>query len=58
LSDKLRKRALVAMMTPIPVIVGYAIVVGTDNHAGGLFAMFLVAAGKSRYPEERTVELD
>jgi sugar phosphate permease len=56
-SDKFRKRALVAMMMPIPVLIGYAIVIGTDSHAGGLFAMFLVAAGKLLYAE-RPVKID
>jgi hypothetical protein len=49
-SDKLNKRALVVMMVPIPVLVGYAIVIGTANNGAGLFAMFLVAAGKFGLP--------
>lgn len=46
ISDKLKKRALVVMMVPIPVLIGYAIVIGSNNNGAGLFAMFLVAAGK------------
>ena len=38
------------MMVPIPVLVGYAIVIGTTNNGAGLFAMFLVAAGKFGLP--------
>lgn len=34
------------MMVPIPVLIGYAIVIGTAQHGVGLFAMFLIAAGK------------
>jgi len=50
ISDKLNKRALIVMMVPIPVLVGYAIVIGTTNNGAGLFAMFLVAAGKFGLP--------
>jgi hypothetical protein len=46
LSDKLNKRGLVVMLVPIPVLIGYAIVVGSANHGAGLFAMFLIAAGE------------
>jgi sugar phosphate permease len=56
-SDKFRTRALVAIIMPIPVLIGYAIVIGTDSHAGGLFAMFLVAAGKLLFAE-RPVKSD
>jgi hypothetical protein len=51
MSDKLKKRAVVVMLVPIPVLIGYAIVIGSDSHGAGLFAMFLVAAGKyNPYP--------
>ena len=30
---------------PIPVLVGYGIVIGTPNNSAGLFATFLVATG-------------
>ncbi|KAH6877073.1 major facilitator superfamily domain-containing protein [Thelonectria olida] len=49
LSDKLNKRGLVVMLVPIPVLIGYAIVVGSANHGAGLFAMFLIAAGVYPY---------
>lgn len=35
------------MAVTIPVMTGYAILVGTDNHGVGLFAAFLVGAGMS-----------
>ena len=44
-SDRLRKRAAIACIAPIPVVIGYAIVVGSANNAVGYFAMFLCAAG-------------
>ena len=34
------------MAVTLPVIVGYAIVIGTNNHGAGLFGMFLVGAGQ------------
>lgn len=34
------------MMVPIPVLIGYAIVIGSDSNGAGLFAMFLIAAGE------------
>jgi MFS family permease len=43
ISDRLRKRAVVAVCAPVIVIIGYAIVVGTDNVGAGYFAMFLCA---------------
>ncbi|TPX11791.1 uncharacterized protein E0L32_007528 [Thyridium curvatum] len=49
LSDKLNKRGIIAMIVPIPVLIGYAIAVGTGNHGADLFAMFLVAAGVYPY---------
>ncbi|KAG7052911.1 hypothetical protein JMJ77_0000007 [Colletotrichum scovillei] len=49
LSDKLNKRGVIAMVVPIPVLIGYAITVGTGNHGADLFAMFLVAAGVYPY---------
>jgi hypothetical protein len=36
---------LFSLIVTIPVLVGYAIVIGTPNHGVGLFAMFLIAAG-------------
>ncbi|KPI39076.1 putative transporter [Cyphellophora attinorum] len=41
LSDKLRKRAMMAVIAPWIVIVGYAIAIGTGNRGAGYFAMFL-----------------
>ncbi|KAL6401151.1 high-affinity nicotinic acid transporter [Ilyonectria robusta] len=49
ISDKLNKRGLIVMMVPIPVLIGYAIVIGTAQHGVGLFAMFLIAAGVYPY---------
>jgi hypothetical protein len=55
-SDKLKKRGLIVMMVPIHVFIGYAIVVGSANNGAGLFAMFLIAAGKSiLYPSALTL---
>lgn len=45
LSDRLKRRALILTICPLPVIIGYLIVVGTPNIAAGYFAMFLCAAG-------------
>lgn len=45
LSDRLHKRALCLALVPIPVLIGYAIVLGTANHGAGYFAMFLCGAG-------------
>lgn len=33
------------MLVPIPVVIGYAIVIGTSNTGAGYFAMFLCGAG-------------
>lgn len=43
ISDRLQKRAIVAIIAPWTVIIGYAIVVGTANVGAGYFAMFMVA---------------
>ncbi|OBT54221.1 hypothetical protein VE04_06003 [Pseudogymnoascus sp. 24MN13] len=45
LSDRLNTRVILLAVVPIPVIIGYAIVIGTANIAAGYFAMFLVASG-------------
>jgi hypothetical protein len=45
LSDRLNTRVTLLVVVPIPVIIGYAIVIGTANIAAGYFAMFLVASG-------------
>src|SRR5882757_5275750 len=44
-SDRLHKRAYCLLIVPIPVLIGYAIVIGTSNHGAGYFAMFLCGAG-------------
>lgn len=44
-SDKLNKRAQVAVFAPFPVMIGYAIIIGTSNQAAGYFAMFMVITG-------------
>ncbi|RDW85440.1 hypothetical protein BP5796_03765 [Coleophoma crateriformis] len=46
LSDRLKKRALMIMVVTVPVLIGYAISIATPNNGAGLFAMFLVAAGR------------
>ncbi|RFU74610.1 high-affinity nicotinic acid transporter [Trichoderma arundinaceum] len=45
MSDKMRKRAVFLFLIPIPVLVGYAIAIGTPNNAAGYFAMFLCGIG-------------
>ncbi|KAH7489510.1 hypothetical protein HZ326_13057 [Fusarium oxysporum f. sp. albedinis] len=44
-SDRLNRRAICLIHSPLLVIVGYAIVVGTGHKAAGFFAMFLVGGG-------------
>ncbi|ORY19060.1 major facilitator superfamily domain-containing protein [Clohesyomyces aquaticus] len=53
LSDKLNKGALVAMLAPLPCILGYIIIVGTPKGGAGYAAMFLCAAGI--YPYNATL---
>ncbi|KZF21980.1 MFS general substrate transporter [Xylona heveae TC161] len=48
-SDRLKKRAAVICFAPVPVIIGYIIVCGTDSHGAGYFAMFLIGAGIYTY---------
>jgi hypothetical protein len=43
ISDRIGKRAVVAICVPIPVITGYVIAIGTSNIGAGYFAMFLVS---------------
>lgn len=45
-SDRFGRRSIIGVLTPIPVIAGYAIVVGTGNNGVGFFSMFLCASGK------------
>jgi hypothetical protein len=45
-SDRMKKRAAVAIFPPMVVIVGYAIAIGTSNGGAGYFAMFLCSGGK------------
>lgn len=45
-SDRMKKRAAVAVVVPFIVITGYAIAIGTDVPAAGYFAMFLCSGGK------------
>ncbi|KAJ4137878.1 hypothetical protein NW754_001523 [Fusarium falciforme] len=40
-SDRLRKRAMIAWMPPVLVIIGYAVVLGTPAAGPGYFAMFM-----------------
>ncbi|KAF6830696.1 nicotinic acid plasma membrane transporter [Colletotrichum plurivorum] len=44
-SDRLNRRAVCLVHSPLLVIAGYAVAVGTGNKAAGFFAMFLVGAG-------------
>ncbi|EXJ85307.1 hypothetical protein A1O3_05982 [Capronia epimyces CBS 606.96] len=45
LSDRYRRRALIAVCGTLPVILGYAILLGTDNVGAGYFAMYMCAGG-------------
>lgn len=45
MSDKMKKRAIFLFLIPIPVLIGYAIAIGTANNAAGYFAMFLCGIG-------------
>lgn len=47
-SDKMGVRTVIGMLTPIPVIIGYGLVVGTSNSAVGYFAMFLCGSGEKK----------
>ncbi|UNI23800.1 hypothetical protein JDV02_009597 [Purpureocillium takamizusanense] len=49
ISDRIGKRAICLIHSPILVMIGYAIVVGSANKAVGFFAMFMVAAGVYSY---------
>lgn len=44
-SDRLKRRAVCLIHSPLLVISGYAIAVGTGHKGAGFFAMFLVGAG-------------
>ncbi|KAH8171214.1 major facilitator superfamily protein [Sarocladium implicatum] len=44
-SDRYQRRAICLIHSPILVIVGYAIALGTDHKAAGFVGMFLVGAG-------------
>lgn len=44
-SDKLNRRAICLIHSPLLGVCGYAIVVATGHKAAGFFAMFLVGAG-------------
>ncbi|KAL2206340.1 MFS general substrate transporter [Sarocladium strictum] len=41
ISDRMKKRAAIAIFPPMVVIIGYAIAIGTPNGGAGYFAMFL-----------------
>ncbi|CAM1508102.1 Fc.00g049500.m01.CDS01 [Cosmosporella sp. VM-42] len=45
LSDRMRRRVIFLFIVPIPVLIGYAIALGTANNAAGYFAMFLCGMG-------------
>jgi hypothetical protein len=44
-SDRLNRRAVCLIHSPLLVIAGYAIAVGTGHKGAGFFAMFLVGSG-------------
>jgi hypothetical protein len=44
-SDRIQRRAICLIHSPLLVIVGYAIALGTDHKGAGFAAMFLVGAG-------------
>ncbi|KND86654.1 putative transporter [Tolypocladium ophioglossoides CBS 100239] len=48
-SDRINRRALCLIHSPLLVMTGYAIAVGTSNKSVGFFAMFLVGAGVYSY---------
>lgn len=48
-SDRIGRRAVCLIHSPILVVAGYAVVVGSGNKAVGFFAMFLVGAGVYSY---------
>lgn len=58
LSDRIGKRAIVAIFVPIVVIIGYAIVIGTNNVGAGYFAMLLCSGGSYQPVLERYSEID
>ena len=45
-SDKLNRRAICAFFVPMPVLLGYIVVIATSNIGAGYFGMFLCAAGE------------
>lgn len=45
MSDRLGKRAVFLFVVPLPVLVGYAIAIGSSSAGAGYFAMFLCGAG-------------
>jgi hypothetical protein len=49
ISDRMKKRAAIAIFPPMVVIIGYAIAIGTPKGGAGYFAMFLCSGGKTRY---------
>jgi len=44
-SDRIGKRAIFLAIVPLPVLVGYAISLGTSNIGAGYFGMFLCGIG-------------
>lgn len=48
-SDRIGRRAICLIHSPILVIAGYAVAVGSGNKSVGFFAMFLVGAGVYSY---------
>jgi MFS family permease len=45
MSDRTGRRAIFLSLVVVPVLIGYAIVIGTSNTAAGYFAMFVCAIG-------------
>ncbi len=48
-SDRIKKRGLVAFFAPMPVLIGYILVIATSNVGVGYFAMSLCGGGKFPY---------
>jgi hypothetical protein len=57
-SDRTKKRGMVAFFAPMPVVVGYVLVVATSNVGVGYFAMFLCGGGMSLHPNRFIDEAD
>lgn len=57
ISDRLRKRAVIALIPTILAIVGYAVVIGTPAAGPGYFAMFMCSGGKQLHAKDALTQL-